>query len=42
MARLLPAAVLVQRIDLAGLIDERLMLARLEASSDTKALTVIG
>jgi hypothetical protein len=41
-AGLLPAAVLAQRIDLAGLIDERLHLARHGASSGTKALTVIG
>jgi hypothetical protein len=41
-AGLLPAAVLAQRIDLAGLIDERLTLAKHGASSGTKALTVIG
>ena len=41
-AGLLPAAVLAQRIDLAGLIDERLKLAEHGASSGTKALTVIG
>jgi hypothetical protein len=41
-AGLLPAAVLAQRIDLAGLIDERLQLAEHGASSGTKALTVIG
>lgn len=41
-AGLLPAAVLAQRIDLAGLIDERLRLAEHGASSGTKALTVIG
>ncbi len=39
---LLPAAVLAQRIDLPGLIDERLKLAKHGASSGTKALTVIG
>ena len=41
-AGLLPAAVLAQRVDLAGLIDERLRLAEHGASSGTKALTVIG
>jgi hypothetical protein len=41
-AGLLPAAVLAQRIDLAGLIDERLHLAKHGANSGTKALTVIG
>ena len=41
-AGLLPAAVLVQRIDLPGLIDERLKLAVHAANSGTKALTVIG
>ena len=41
-AGLLPAAVLAQRIDRAGLIDERLALAKHGASSGTKALTVIG
>ncbi len=41
-AGLLPAAVLAQRIDLAGLVEERLKLARHGASSGTKALTVIG
>jgi hypothetical protein len=41
-AGLLPAAVLAQRIDLAGLIDERLRLARHGANSGAKALTVIG
>ncbi len=41
-AGLLPAALLAQRIDLAGLVDERLKLARHGASSGTKALTVIG
>ena len=41
-AGLLPAAVLAQRIDLAGLVDQRLKLAKHGASSGTKALTVIG
>ena len=41
-AGLLPAAVLAERIDLAGLIDERLHLSQNGASSGTKALTVIG
>ncbi len=41
-AGLLPAAVLAQRIDLAGLIDSRLHLAEHGANSGTKALTVIG
>ena len=41
-AGLLPAAVLAQRIDLAGLIDQRLTLASHGANSGTKALTVIG
>jgi hypothetical protein len=41
-AGLLPAAVLAQRIDLAGLIDGRLQLAEHGANSGTKALTVIG
>lgn len=41
-AGLLPAAVLAQRIDLTGLIDERLKLAAHAANSGTKALTVIG
>jgi len=41
-AGLLPAAVLAQRIDLAGVVDERLTLAKHGASSGTKALTVIG
>ncbi len=38
-AGLLPAAVLAQRIDLAGLIDSRLHLARQGANSQAKALT---
>lgn len=41
-AGLLPAAALAQRIDLAGLVDARLRLARYGANSGTKALTVIG
>ena len=41
-AGLLPAAALAQRIDLAGLIDRRLHLARHGANSGAKALTVIG
>ncbi len=41
-AGLLPAAVLAQRLELAGLIDRRLKLAKHGASSGAKALTVIG
>ena len=41
-AGLLPAAMLAQRIDLAGLVDQRLQLARHGAGSGSKALTVIG
>lgn len=41
-AGLLPAAALAQRLGLAGLVDERLVLARHGANSGTKALTVIG
>jgi len=41
-AGLLPAAVLAQRLDLAGLIDRRLHLARHGANSGAKALSVIG
>jgi hypothetical protein len=41
-AGLLPAAVLAQRIDLAGLIDRRLHLARHGANSGAKALSVVG
>jgi hypothetical protein len=41
-AGLLPAALLAQRIDLAGLIDQRLHLARHGANSGAKALSVIG
>ncbi len=39
---LLPAAVLAQRIDLAGLVDARLRLARHGANSGAKALSVVG
>ncbi len=41
-AGLLPAAVLAQRLDLAGLIDGRLHLAKHGANSGAKALTVMG
>jgi hypothetical protein len=41
-AGLLPAAALAQRLDVAGLVDQRLTLARHGANSGTKALTVIG
>ena len=41
-AGLLPAAVLAERIDVAGLVDERLRLARHGANSGAKALTVLG
>jgi hypothetical protein len=41
-AGLLPAAVLAQRLDLAGLVDQRLQLAQHGANSGAKALTVIG
>jgi hypothetical protein len=41
-AGLLPAAALAQRLDVAGLVEERLTLARHGANSGTKALTVIG
>ena len=41
-AGLLPAAVLAQRVGLAGLVDRRLTLQRHGANSGTKALTVIG
>jgi len=41
-AGLLPAAVLAQRVDLGGVIDRRLLLARHGANSGAKALTVIG
>jgi len=39
---LLPAAVLAQRLDLAGLVDRRLHLAAHGANSGAKALSVIG
>jgi hypothetical protein len=38
----LPAAVLAQRIDLSGLVEARVTLARHGANSGAKALTVIG
>jgi hypothetical protein len=41
-AGLLPAAALAQRIDLGGLIDSRLGLAKHGANSGAKALSVIG
>ena len=41
-AGLLPAAVLAQRVDLAGLVDARLHLARHGANGGAKALSVIG
>jgi len=41
-AGLLPAAVLAQRLDLAGLVDRRLRLARQGANSGAKAMSVIG
>jgi hypothetical protein len=41
-AGLLPAAVLAQRIDLSGLVGQRLTLARHGANSGAKALTVIA
>jgi len=41
-AGLLPAAVLAQRLDLTGLVDQRLHLAKHGANSGAKALTVIG
>ncbi len=41
-AGLLPAAALAQRLDLAGLIDDRLTLQEHGANSATKALSVIG
>jgi hypothetical protein len=41
-AGLLPAAVLAQRLNVAGVIDERLTLARHGANSGIKAMTVIG
>jgi hypothetical protein len=41
-AGLLPAAVLAQRIDVAGVVDERLTLTRHGANSGVKAMSVIG
>ncbi len=41
-AGLLPAAVLAQRLDVGGLVEARLRLARHGANSGAKALTVIG
>ncbi|MDP3712584.1 MAG: IS1380 family transposase [Mycobacteriales bacterium] len=41
-AGLLPAAMLAQRVDLAGLVEDRLRLAEHGASSGSKSLTVIG
>jgi len=41
-AGLLPAAVLAQRLDLAGLVDRRLHLVQHSANSGAKALSVIG
>ncbi len=41
-AGLLPAAVLAERLYLAGLVDERLCLSRHGANSGAKALTVLG
>ena len=41
-AGLLPAAVLAQKVGLAGLVEQRVRLARHGANSGTKALTVIG
>ena len=41
-AGLLPAAALAQRLDLAGLVDAQLTVARHGANSGLKALTVIG
>ena len=41
-AGLLPAAVLAQRIDVGGLVDFRLKLAKHGANSGAKALSVIG
>jgi hypothetical protein len=41
-AGLLPAAALAQRLGVAGLVDQRLRLARHGANSGTKALTVIA
>ena len=41
-AGLLPAAVLAQRLDLAGLVDRRLRLAQHGANSGAKTVSVIG
>ena len=41
-AGLLPAAVLAQKIGLAGLVEQRVRLARHGANGGTKALTVVG
>lgn len=41
-AGLLPAAVLAQRVDLSGLVEDRVALARHGANSGAKALTVIA
>lgn len=41
-AGVLPAAALAQRLDVAGLVDQRVTLGRHGANSGTKALTVIG
>ena len=41
-AGLLPAAMLAQRLDLAGLVDGRLRLAKHGANSGAKALSVVG
>jgi Transposase DDE domain group 1 len=41
-AGLLPAAVLAERVDLSGLVDARLRLARHGANGGAKALSVIG
>ena len=41
-AGLLPAAALAQRLDLAGLVEQRLTVARHGANIGTKAVTVIG
>jgi hypothetical protein len=41
-AGLLPAAALAQRLDVAGVVEERLTLARHSANSGTKVLSVIG
>ena len=41
ITRITTATVLAQRIDMAGLVDERVTLAWHGANSDTKAMTVI-